>query len=98
MKLLDSTMERELGAIDGALAGARRDPDLEVRELHDLALALTPAHLSPMPSSRPRCARGWSRASHRPRAPCERDLRPRPARDCMHSCRRRALRACWRSS
>lgn len=41
MNLPDSTMERDLRAIDEALAGARRDPDREVRELQDLALALS---------------------------------------------------------
>ncbi len=41
MNLPDSTMERDLRAIDEALAGATRDPDREVRELQDLALALS---------------------------------------------------------
>ena len=54
----ESTLERDLRAIDDALEGAPRDPRPEVGALQDLALALS----ADAPRARPRVRRAAARA------------------------------------
>ena len=80
----ESTMERDLQAIDDALRGAPRDRDREVGELQDLALALRADDARARrrvrrATMRGRVKAGFLRARAR-LAPGLRQVRPRPGR------------------